>query len=41
MESKLLELIDNLFGINNKECKSCMERKKADQIAILDLKIID
>ena len=29
MESKLLELTDNLSGINNKECKSCMERKKS------------
>ena len=40
-ETKWLELIESLSGINNKECKSCMERKKADQIAILDLKIID
>ena len=28
MESKILDLVDNLSGINNKECKSCMERKK-------------
>ena len=28
MESKLSDLVDNLSGINNKECKSCMERKK-------------
>ena len=28
MPSKLSDLIDNLSGINNNECKSCMERKK-------------
>ena len=28
MESKILDLVDNLSGINNKECKSCMVRKK-------------
>ena len=28
MQSKLSDLADNLSGINNKECKSCMERKK-------------
>ena len=28
MESKISDLVDNLSGINNKECKSCMERKK-------------
>ena len=27
-QRKLSALIDNLSGINNKECKSCMERKK-------------
>ena len=29
MQSKLSDLIDNLSGINHKECKSCMERKKS------------
>ena len=28
MQSKLSDLVDNLSGINNKKCKSCMERKK-------------
>ena len=28
MQSKLSDLIDNLSGINNKERKSCMERRK-------------
>ena len=28
MQSKLSDLIDNLSGINNKEWKSCMERRK-------------
>ena len=27
MQSKLSDLVDNLSGINNKECKSCMEKK--------------
>ena len=35
MESKILDLVDNLSGINNKECKSCMERKKLNQNVIL------
>ena len=29
MQSKLSDLIDNLSGINNNECKSYMERKKS------------
>ena len=29
MQSKLSDLVDNLSGIYNKECKSCMERRKA------------
>ena len=42
MQSKLSDFIDNLSGINNEECKSCMERKKANRNAILlGLKIID
>ena len=28
MQSKLSDLLDNLSGVYNKECKSCMERKK-------------
>ena len=28
MQSELSNLIDNLSGSNNMECKSCMERKK-------------
>ena len=28
MSSKLSDLVDNLSGIYNKECKSCMEGKK-------------
>ena len=27
MQSKLSDLVDDLSGIFNKECKSCMERK--------------
>ena len=27
MQSKLSDLVDNLFGINNKDCKTCIERK--------------
>ena len=41
-QSKLLNLVDNLSGIYHKECKSCMERNKLNQNAILlGLKIID
>ena len=28
MSTSLSNLVDNLSGINDKECKSCMERKK-------------
>ena len=28
MQNKLSDLVDNLSEICNKECKSCMERKK-------------
>ena len=28
MQSKLSDLVDTLPGIYNRECKSCMERKK-------------
>ena len=27
MQSKLLDLVDNLSETNNKDCKTCMERK--------------
>ena len=27
MPSKLSDLVDNLSGINNKDCKTCLERK--------------
>ena len=27
MRSKLSDLVDNLSGINNKDCKTCMKRK--------------
>ena len=27
MQSKLPDLVDNLSEINNKDCKTCMERK--------------
>ena len=35
MQSKLSDLADNLSGINNKKTKSCLERKKLNQNAIL------
>ena len=42
MQSKLSDVIDNWSGINSKECKSCMERKKLNQNAILlGLKTMD
>ena len=43
MSTSLSNLVGNLSGINDKECKSCMERKKKlNQNAILlGLKIID
>ena len=28
MPSKLSDLVDNLSEINNKDCKTCIERKK-------------
>ena len=42
MQSKLSDVIDNWSGINSKECKSCMKRKKLNQNAILlGLKTMD
>ena len=41
MESKLSDLDNNLSGIFNKECKSCMKRKNSNQnVILLGLKII-
>ena len=28
MQSKLSDLVDNLYAIYKKECRACMERKK-------------
>ena len=42
MSTSLSNLVDNLSGINDKECKSGMERKKLNPNAILlSLKIIN
>ena len=40
MQSKLSDLVDNLSEIDNKDCKTCMERKNQN-VNLLDLKIID
>ena len=42
MQSKLSDLVDNLSEINNKVCKTCMERKNIkSNVILLGLKIID
>ena len=42
MRSKLSDLVDNLSEIDNKNCKTCMERKNIkSECDFLDLKIID
>ena len=43
MRSKLSDLVDNLCEIENKDCKTCMERKKISNqnVNLLGLKIID
>ena len=45
MSTSLSNLVDNLSGINNKECKSCMKRKgvksECENAILLSLKIID
>ena len=42
MRSKLSDLVDNLSEIDNKNCKTCMERKNIKlECDFLDLKIID
>ena len=43
MPSKLSKLVDNLSEINNKDCKTCIERKKISNqnVGLLGLEIID
>ena len=42
MLTSLSNLLDNLSGVYDKECKWCMERKKIGSIVnLLDLKMID
>ena len=42
MPSNLPNLVDNLSEINNKDCKTCMEREILNQnVNLLDLKIIE
>ena len=42
MPSKLSNLVDNLSEINNKDSKTCIEKKKLNQnVNLLSLKIID
>ena len=42
MQSKLVDLFDNLSGINNKDCKKCMEKKIFNEnVNLLGSKIID
>ena len=42
MSSSLSNLVDNLLGFYDKECKKCMERKKIGWIVNLsDLKMVD
>ena len=32
MQTSLSNLVDNLSGVYDKECKKCMERKKKDKL---------
>ena len=41
VSTSLSNLVNNLSGINNKECKLCIERKKNQNAIFLGLKIID
>ena len=42
MRSKLSDLVDNLSEINNKDCKTCMERKNIkSECDFIGFKIID
>ena len=38
MSTSLSNLVDNLSGINDKECKSCMERKKKSKCDFVGFK---
>ena len=40
MQGKLSDLVDNLSGIFNKECKSCTEKKKSQTVILLGLEIV-
>ena len=40
LSTSLSNVVDNLSGVYDKECKKCMERKKLDWIVnLLDLKM--
>ena len=40
--TSLSNLVDNLSGVYDKECKKCMERTKLGEIVnLLDLKMVD
>ena len=42
MQSRLSDLVDNLSEINNKDCKTCMERKNTkSECDFIGLKSID
>ena len=42
MSTSLSNLVDNLSGVYDKECKKCIERKKLGWIVnLLDLKMVD
>ena len=42
MQGKLSDLVDNLSGIFNKECKSCTKKKKkkSQTVILLGLEIV-
>ena len=40
MSTSLINLVDNLSGVYDKECKRCMERKRI-RLNLLDLKMVD
>ena len=42
MSTSLSNLVDNLSGVYDKECKNCMERKKLGWIVnLFDLRMVD
>ena len=41
MSTSLSNLVDNLSGVYDKECKKCMERKMGWIVNLLDLKMVD